>query len=139
MIMKNGAPNQTFTRITAKRAQFGSPSQLTGGMPTRSKSQLNALYDGSKSHSHASVLMAGGITHGTRSMPRHLRCPFDGTLCTKCATQKPIRALNTTALTANTTDCRTTIQKVSRLNRNAKLSRPTKRSIDLLSVARWIE
>src|SRR5262245_48462886 len=133
MIMKNGAPNQTFTSITAKRAQFGSPSQETGGTPMRSKSQLNALYEGSKSHSHASVLMAGGITHGTSSMPRHLRCPFVGTLCTKCATQKPISALNTTALTANTTDCFTTIQNVSRLNRNSKLPNPTKPSSRLLS------
>src|SRR5262249_3790546 len=99
MIMKNGAPNQTFTSITAKRAQFGSPSQLTGAMPTRANSQLNALYEGSKSHSQASVLIAGGITQGTSSMPRHLRCPFEGTLCTKCATQKPISALNRTALT----------------------------------------
>ena len=27
--------------------------------------------------------MAGGITHGTSSMPRHLRCPLLGMLCTK--------------------------------------------------------
>src|SRR3954451_7006129 len=128
MIMKNGAPTQTFTRITAKRAQFGSPSQLTGENPMRSRLQLNALYDGSNSHSHASVLIAGGITHGTSSMPRHLRCPFTGTLCTKCATQKPIVALKNTALSANTTDCLTTIQNVSRVKRKLKFSKPTKRS-----------
>src|SRR5438046_5762426 len=103
MIMKNGAPNQTLTSITEKRAQFGSPSQLTGEKPARSRVQLNALYVGSNSHSQARVLIAGGITQGTSSMPRHLRCPFAGTLCTKCATQKPISALNTTALTAKIT------------------------------------
>ena len=32
--MKNGAPYQTLTRITEKRAQLGSPSQATGGTPT---------------------------------------------------------------------------------------------------------
>ncbi len=83
--------------------------------------------------------MAGGMTQGTSSMPRHLRCPLVGTLCTKCATQKPIRALKKTALTAKMIDCLTTIQKVSRVNRNAKLPRPTKRSIDLFSVARYME
>src|SRR6185436_6829428 len=138
MIMKNGAPIQTFTRITEKRAQFGLPSQFTPGMPKASRIQLNALYEGSNSHSHARVLIAGGITQGTSNMPRHLRWPLVGMLCTKCATQKPISALNRTALMANTTDCLTTIQNVSRLNRNSKLSRPTKCSIDLFSVARWI-
>jgi hypothetical protein len=43
MIRKNGAPYQTFTRITEKRAQFGSPSQCTAGMPRRTNTQLNAL------------------------------------------------------------------------------------------------
>src|SRR5882672_8487832 len=90
MIMKNGAPTQTFTRITEKRAQYGSPNQFTPSSPKRSKIQLKALYDGSNSHSQARVLMADGITHGTRSMPRHLRCPLAGTLCTKWATKKPI-------------------------------------------------
>ena len=83
--------------------------------------------------------MAGGITHGTSSMPRHLRCPLAGMLCTKCATMKPISALKMTAVMAKMQDCCTTIQKVSRLNRKVKLPRPTKRSIDLFSVARWSE
>ena len=83
--------------------------------------------------------MAGGITHGTSSMPRHLRWPLAGMLCTKCATMKPISALKMTAVMAKMQDCCTTIQNVSRLNRNVKLSKPTKRSIDLFSVARWIE
>src|SRR3954469_15348905 len=136
MIRKKGAPYQTLTRITAKRAQYGSPSQVMVGRPIWAKSQLNAEYEGSNSQNQASVLIAGGITHGTSSMPRHLRCPFTGTLCTKCATQKPISALKKTALTANTTDWRTTIQKVSRVKRKEKLSKPTKCSIPLLSVAR---
>src|SRR6185295_2269324 len=72
-------------------------------------------------------------------MPRHLRCPLTGTLCTRCATTKPISALNTTALTANTTDWRTTIQNVSRVKRKAKLPRPTKRSIPLFSIDMWME
>src|SRR5215470_2716617 len=101
--------------------------------------QLNALYEGSNSHSQARQLMAGGITHGTSSMPRHLRWPLPGMLCTKCATMKPISALKITAVMAKTHDWRTTIQKVSRLNRKEKLSRPTWRCIDLFSVARLIE
>src|SRR6185295_1663084 len=116
MIMKNGAPNHTFARITAKRAQYGSPSQGTALNPMCSRTQLNALYEGSNSHNQARVLIAGGMTHGTSSMPRHLRCPLVGTLCTKCATQKPIRALKKTALTAKMIDCLTTIQNVSRVN-----------------------
>src|ERR1051325_1650693 len=47
MMRKKGAPYQTLTRITEKRAQFGSPSQLTDGMPRRTNTQLNAFYDGS--------------------------------------------------------------------------------------------
>src|SRR5438876_10728226 len=107
-------------------------------MPSWAKSQLKALYDGSNSHSQASVLIAGGMTHGINSMPRHLRCPLAGKLCTKCATIKPINALKMTAVTANITDCSTTIQNVLRLNRNVKLSHPTKWCIDLFKVARWI-
>ena len=60
-------------------------------------------------------------------------------LWTKWATTKPMSALKITAVMAKMQDCFTTIQKVSRLNRNLKLPKPTKRSIDLLSVARWIE
>src|SRR6478672_8264291 len=136
MIRKNGAPYQTFTRMTEKRAQYGSPSQVIAGMPMRTNSQLKALYDGSNSQNQPSVLIAGGITQGMSSMPRHLRCPLAGTLCTKCATQKPISALNTTAVTAKMHDCFTTIQKVSRVNRKLKLEKPTKRSRLLLSMER---
>ena len=49
---------------------------------------------------------------------------------------KPISALKTTALTAKMMDCFTTIQNVSRVNRNEKLASPTKCCIDLLSIAR---
>ncbi len=85
------------------------------------------------------MLIAGGITHGTSSMPRHLRWPLAGMLWTKCATMKPISALKITAVMAKMQDCFTTIQKVSRLNRNSKLPKPTNRSIDLFSVARCSE
>src|SRR3954469_482925 len=139
MIRKKGAPYQTLTRITAKRAQYGSPSQVMVGSPIWAKSQLNAEYDGSNSQNQASVLIAGGITQGMSSMPRHLRCPFAGMLCTTCERKKPMAALNTTAVMAKMHDCFTTIQKRSRLNRNSKLPSPTKCSIDLFSVARWIE
>src|SRR5690606_31543094 len=118
MIRKNGAPYQTFTRITDMRAHSGSPNQFTGSMPMRANSQLKALYDGSNSQTQPSVLIAGGITQGTRSMPRHFRWPLDGIVWTKCARKKPISALKKTALIANMQDCLTTIQKVSRLNRN---------------------
>src|ERR1051325_7500361 len=139
MIMKKGEPTQTLTRITPNRAQYGLPSQ---GMPDRPRwvrIQLNALYEGSNSHSQARVLIAGGITHGISSMPRHLRWPFSGMLWTKWATMKPIRALKMTAVTANMTDCSTTIQKVLRRNRNSKFPKPTNLVIDLFSVARCME
>ena len=84
------------------------------------------------------MLIAGGMTHGISSMPRHLRWPFCGMLWTKWATIKPITALKMTAVTANSTDCSTTIQNVLRLNRNVKFPKPTKCCIDLFSVARWI-
>src|SRR5215467_12971674 len=73
IIRKNGEPTQTLTRITAKRAQYGLPSQAICGMPNWAKIQLNALYDGSNSQNHASVLIAGGMTQGIKSIPRHLR------------------------------------------------------------------
>src|SRR5512140_2547001 len=118
MMRKNGAPYHTFTRITEKRAQFGEPSQLTSSMWASRSSQLNALYEGSKSQNHASVLIAGGITHGMSSMPRHLRCFFVGMLWTKCASTKPVIDLKITAVIAKMHDCFTTIQKSSRLKRN---------------------
>src|ERR1043165_6822542 len=124
MMRKKGAPYHTFTRITEKRAQKGSTSQL------------KAEYEGSKSQNQASVLIAGGITQGMSSMPRHLRWPLAGMLCTKCATQNPISALKTTAVIAKMHDCFTTIQNVSRLKRKVKLEKPTKRSRLLLSMER---
>src|SRR3954447_8828901 len=139
MIRKKGAPYQTLTRITDIRAHVGSPSQLTFEKPAWFRIQLNAEYDGSNSQNHASVLIAGGITQGMSSMPRHLRWLLPGTLFTKCASTNPRSALKTTAVTAKMHDCFTTIQKRSRLNRNSKLPSPTKCSIDLFSVARWIE
>src|SRR5712671_305147 len=139
MIMKNGAPIHTLTRITEKRAQLALPVHGTGSIPTSARIQLKALYDGSNSHSQARQLIAGGITHGTSSMPRHLRWPRLGMLCTKCATMKPMSALKMTAVMAKMQDCRTTIQNVSRLNKNRKFENPTKRSIDLFKVARWME
>lgn len=69
-------------------------------------------------------------------MPRHLRWPLFGMAWMKCATKKPIRALNTTALIAKMQDCCTTIQNTSRLNRKVKFSKPTNLSIDLFSVER---
>ena len=47
------------------------------------------------------MLMAGGMTHGTRSMPRHLRWPLVGRLCTKWAATKPMIALQGDGVTAN--------------------------------------
>src|SRR6266852_106988 len=139
MIMKNGEPIQTLTRITENRAQVASPVQGTGSTANNARIQLNAEYDGSNSHSQARQLIAGGITQGTNSMPRHLRWPRLGMMCTKCATMKPMSALKMTAVMSKMQDCRTTIQNVSRLNKNRKLPKPTKRSIDLFSVARWME
>ena len=47
------------------------------------------------------MLIAGGMTHGTSNMPRHLRCPLAGTLWTRWAVIKPISALKMTAVMAN--------------------------------------
>src|SRR5258708_31260161 len=104
-----------------------------------SRIQINDRGEGSTSHSQARQLIAGGITHGTSSMPRHLRWPRLGMLCTKCATMKPMSALKMTAVVAKMQDCRTTLQNVSRLNKNRKIENPTKRSIDLFKVARLME
>ncbi len=49
---------------------------------------------------------------------------------------KPMTALKNTAVSAKMQLCETTIQNVSRLNRNVKLESPTKRSIVLFSIAR---
>src|ERR1700722_4641150 len=92
MTMKNGAPNHTVTRMTEKRAQPGSPTQPMRSMPRFWRIQLKALKDGSNSNRQASTLMAGGITHDTRSMPRHLRWPFVGMLCRRWASTKPMIA-----------------------------------------------
>ena len=98
--MKNGALNHTVTRTTQKRAQAASPSQKMRPMPRCSRPQSKAPKVGSNSSRQASMLMAAGITHGTRSMPRHLRWPFVGMLCTKWATAKPMTALMATAMRA---------------------------------------
>jgi hypothetical protein len=42
MIMKNGAPNQTFVRMTEKRSQPVSPSQAMRSRPRCSRIQLMA-------------------------------------------------------------------------------------------------
>ena len=49
---------------------------------------------------------------------------------------KPMIALKITAVMAKMQDCFTTIQNVSRVNRNVKLTSPTNRSIVLFSMAR---
>src|SRR3979490_3638870 len=118
MIIKNGAPIQTLTRMTEKRAQLASPLHGPGPTLNLSNIQLNALYEGSNSHSQARQLMAGGITQGTSSMPRHLRWPRLGMLCTKCATTKPMSTFKMNAVTVTIQHCSTTTQNVSSCNRN---------------------
>src|SRR3954468_18262774 len=99
-------------------------------------SQLNAEWVGSNSHHQPSEDSASGITHGTSSMPRHLRWPFTGRLLTRCAVISPIKALKNTAESAKIADCRTTIQNVSRDIRKVKFDRPMKRVCALFSIAR---
>ncbi len=48
--------------------------------------------------------MAGGMTQGTSSMPRHLRCPLVGTTWTKWAITKPMTTLKNTAVKVNRHD-----------------------------------
>src|SRR5204863_2965465 len=43
MIMKNGEPTQTLTRMTPNRAQYGLPSQGIPARPRWFRIQLNAL------------------------------------------------------------------------------------------------
>src|SRR5215813_1556705 len=121
MIRKNGAPYHTLTRITEKRAQYGSLSHGISEPPNNSISQLKAEWVGSNSHHQPSEESASGITHGTSSMPRHLRCPLAGRLLIRCAVISPISALKNTAESANTADCHTTIQNTSRVSRKLKL------------------
>src|SRR5690606_10050530 len=118
MIMKNGAPYQMLTRITAKRAQNVSESHGMCGPPMLTSSQLTAEWVGSNSHHQPRVLSAGGITHGISIRPRQTRCPRSDTLWIRWAQTNPISALNSTATTVNRIDCLTTIQNVLRLNRN---------------------
>src|SRR4029079_4930474 len=117
MIRKNGAPYHTFTRITEKRAQYGSLSHGISPKPRPFRIQLNAECVGSNSHHQPSDDSANGITHGTRSMPRHLRWPLLGRLLMRCAVIRPITALKKTADSAKIADCQTTVQKTSRESR----------------------
>src|SRR5271165_1794965 len=110
MIRKNGAPYQILTRITENRAHRGSLSQAISLPPSARMIQLKAEWVGSNSHHQPSVESASGMTHGTSSMPRHLRWPLAGRLLTKCAVTSPIRALKNTAESAKIVDCQTTIQ-----------------------------
>src|SRR5262252_6693675 len=73
MMRKNGAPYHTLTRITEKRAQYGSLSQGMSLPPSPRMIQLNAECVGSNSHHQPRDDSASGMTHGTNSMPRHLR------------------------------------------------------------------
>src|SRR5689334_10841294 len=117
MIRKKGAPYHTFTRITEKRAQYGSLSQGISLKPRPCRTQLNAEWVGSNSHHQPSDESARGMTHGTNSIPRHLRCPLLGRLLMRCAVIKPMTALKKTADRAKTAGCHTTIQKTSRESR----------------------
>src|SRR6516165_8261008 len=117
MIRKNGAPYQTLTRMTEKRAQYGLLSHGTSLPPKLWMIQLKALWVGSNNHHHPSVESASGMTHGTSNMPRHLRCPLLGRLFTRWAVTSPISALKNTAVSAKIADCSTTIQNVSRLSK----------------------
>jgi hypothetical protein len=80
--------------------------------------------------------MAGGITQGTSSIPRHFRWPLAGSACSTCARMKPISAFATTAPTAKSTLCQITAWKVSRVSRKLKFSRPMKRVMRLFSIDR---
>src|SRR5262249_60513819 len=113
----------TLTRITENRAQYGSLSHGIPEPPNSSISQLNAEWVGSNSHHQPSEESASGITHGTSSMPRHLRWPLAGRLLIRCAVISPISALKKTAESAKMTDCLTTSQNTSRPSRKLKLLR----------------
>src|SRR4029077_7655858 len=136
MIRKNGAPYHTFTRITEKRAQYGSLSHGISPKPRPFRIQLNAECVGSNSHHQPSDDNASGMTHGTSSMPRHLRWPLAGRLLIRCAVIRPIRVLKNTADSAKIVDCHTTDQNTSRDSRKAKLPSPMKRVCALLSIDR---
>ena len=97
---------------------------------------MNAEWVGSNSHHQPSEDSASGITHGTSSMPRHLRWPLAGRLLIRCAVISPISALKNTAESAKIADCVTTIQNTSRDSRNVKLPSQMKRVCALLSIDR---
>src|SRR5215469_12907394 len=136
MMRKNGAPYQMLTRMTENRAQYGLESHGTSPPPSASMIQLNAECVGSNSHHQPSDESASGMTHGTSSMPRHLRWPLAGRLLIRCAVIRPIKALKNTAVSAKIADCWTTIQNTSRESRKLKLPRPMKRVCALFSIDR---
>src|SRR5262245_36260953 len=133
---KNGEPYHTLTRITEKRAQEGTLSHGIAWPPNAATSQLKAEWVGSNSHHQPSDDSASGITHGTSSMPRHLRWPLAGRLLMRWAVISPISALKATAKPVKITACSTTIQKTSRDSRKVKLPSPMKRVCALLSIDR---
>src|SRR5262249_49058418 len=139
MIRKKGAPYQILTRITENRAQYGSLSHAIPLPPSPRITQLKAEWSGSNSHHQPRLESASGMTHGTSSMPRHLRWPLLGRLLMRCAVINPISALKRTAEIAKIADCHTTIQKTSRDNKKLKFPSPIKRVCALFNVERKTE
>ena len=115
--MKKGVPIQTLTRMTENRAQPGWLSHGMWGPPSLARIALNTPSVGSNSHSHPSVLSAAGMTQGIRNSPRQSRWRRAGRLLIWRARKNPSAVFRSTAVTVKSIDCRTTIQKVSRLNR----------------------
>jgi len=89
---------------------------------------LNALYDGSNSHNHARVLIAGGITHGTSSIPATCVAVCRGCL-NEMRDNEADQRLEHDAVMAKMHGLLTYEPEGLRLNRNSKLPKPMKRCI----------
>src|SRR3989304_2014992 len=133
VIMKKGVPYQMLTSVTEKRAQKGSASQDFGLKPSRTRTQLRALWVGSEIHHQPRLDSASGMTHGIRESPRHTRWPRGGSVWMTSARVRPRIAFQSTARDVKRKDVCTTSQKVSRVRRKRKLSRPTNAGSGLVS------
>jgi len=85
---KNGRPDHTFTRTTAKRARLGTPSHSDRrrDQAQRRNVQLKTLYVESNIQVHASTPREAGTTHGTRTAPRIHFMPGAGRASTRART-----------------------------------------------------
>ena len=107
---------------------MGRQAEVLGG------SSSHGLKDGSNSNRQPMVPMAGGMTHGRSSMPRHVRWRLAGRLLRNWAAAKPMIVFRTTATKANRLVWKTITQNRSRPIRYSKLRSPMNSVMRRLSI-----